>query len=262
MKTALIAPISLFKTTNFTEDKYHLLLAHLVDTHPEYASFYKELSQQGHHILLDNSVHELGEPGSADFLVRMAKRVGASEIALPDTPFHCNSTLRSSERAVEIIRKHLPQIKLMGIPQGHDIDDLLDCMQGLQELGIDTIGLTNDYEVWGGGLLKLIRQIRRCGHDQPIHILGWSRDLYALAELGRFSKEYNIYGVDSAKPFVYAYYSMLLSASPFEQAFKYPGRPKDYFNLPEEAFDIRFVKQNIQTFKTLAEGKIRSKYVV
>jgi len=259
MKVAIISPISVLKKYAETADKYHLILTHLVKESREYASFYRGLAEKGHHIILDNSVHELGEPGTVDDLVQTARITKATEIALPDQPFNARLTLRKAQQAYSSFKEELPTISIMGIPQGNDVHELLWCLQGLVNLGvngINTIGLTNDYEIWGGGLLKLIREIRCAGFYHPIHILGWSRDIYALSELGRFSNDYNIYGVDSAKPLVFAHHKIVIPNSPFRKMLEYPGRPENFFDLSENDIDPTCAVENIKTFKALAEGKI------
>lgn len=81
----IIAPtpyLSLFAR----QSKTHLVLAHIVDTNPEYGNFYKQLSLNGHRIIMDNGAFELGESYKPSELLRLGEACGAHAIVLPDYP--------------------------------------------------------------------------------------------------------------------------------------------------------------------------------
>ena len=60
---------------------YYLVLPHLVDKYRFYHRFFKNI--EGYKIL-DNSIIEIGNACSLDYLLSMAKKVNADEIVLPD----------------------------------------------------------------------------------------------------------------------------------------------------------------------------------
>lgn len=70
----------------------HLVLAHIVaeaDTNPaaaEYVRFYKERSEAGDYIICDNSAFELGASFDPNELIKLAKKIGADALVLPDYP--------------------------------------------------------------------------------------------------------------------------------------------------------------------------------
>lgn len=124
--------------------------------------------------------------------------------------------------------------------------EFLECLLNLKRLGVNSIGLSKDYEVWEGGLLDIINRIRTLCPQQEIHLLGWGRDLKQLKELGKMK---SIRGIDSAKPLVYASYKIELDTRNRE----YPGRPKNFFNL--RVIDDTIARANIKYFQKLARGK-------
>lgn len=71
-----------------TFSRSHLVLAHLVDTDPQYAKFYADLdtSQDNHFIIMDNGAFELGQSYEPSKLIELAGRCGAEVIVLPDYP--------------------------------------------------------------------------------------------------------------------------------------------------------------------------------
>ncbi len=248
MKTAIISPIPLLEKYATLSDSYHLVLTHLILQEPEYVSFYKKLSRQGHYIILDNSAHEFGNSFKIEQLERAAKLVEPSEITLPDRLFFGDDTYRQSKEAISILRKTFPTVKFMGVPQGRHVEEFMECLQNLSLLGIDTVGLSKDYEVWEGGLVGLVKRIHSVCPRRDIHLLGWGRDLKQLWTLSRL-KGYNIRGIDSAKPLVYASCGIRLDLNDAE----YPGRTEEFFYLKD--IDDDLARDNIKYFQFLARGK-------
>lgn len=86
----------------------HLVLAHLVDTSPEYAQSYKRLSERGDFIMMDNSAYELKEPYKPEKLIELAHLCGAHAIVLPDYPF------QHSSRTIDAAVENIPLFKQAG----------------------------------------------------------------------------------------------------------------------------------------------------
>ncbi len=255
MRVAIITPVPLLADYTEIIGSDHLVLAHLVLTSKIYTDYYRQRSNDGHFILLDNSAHELGDSIRTDLLIETARRVNASEIALPDRVFFGDDTLRTSQAAIQTYRRELPKTSVMGIPQGRVAREFYDCFEGLCDLGIDTIGLSKDYEVWPGGLLGIVLEMRRRrGAEIPIHLLGWGRELYQLYLLGKQKEVLNIRSCDSAKPIVYAAAGIQLPLEPTHDVPEYPRRPGNFFQLSQKDLDKSIVSHNIDAFKIWAGG--------
>jgi len=152
VKIAVIPPTSLLESYGVLGDKYHLCLSHEVLTNVGYAEFYQRRRREGDFVILDNSAHEQLEGQSLDQLVRAAKYVGPSEIVLPDRLFFGDDTIERSTEAFERLREEFPTTRLMGVPQGRTVKEWLVCLDAFLDLGVDTIGISKDYEVWPDGL--------------------------------------------------------------------------------------------------------------
>lgn len=66
-----------------SQSSMHLVLAHLVDTDPDYAVFY---AQRNEFKIMDNGAFELGESYDPNKLIELALRCQADAIVLPDYP--------------------------------------------------------------------------------------------------------------------------------------------------------------------------------
>jgi hypothetical protein len=102
----------------------HLVLAHIVDTNPVYADFYKRMSDRGDRIIMDNGAFELGGSYEPSKLVELGNKCGADALVLPDYPGS-----KSSKTILAAI-KLIPQFKDAGfktmfVPQS-EVGDLED----------------------------------------------------------------------------------------------------------------------------------------
>lgn len=86
MKLALIVPVDLLDRYASQSDGVHLVLAHIVLTSPIYANWYRQRSEAGDTIILDNGAYEFNEPLPADQLIHAAELVNASTVVAPDFP--------------------------------------------------------------------------------------------------------------------------------------------------------------------------------
>lgn len=125
----------------------HLILAHLIESDPNYRSFYASLSD-GKEKIMDNSGFEkfkAGEPMySADKLVEMASHIKADYIVLPDYP------MQPSQITIDAALEWIPTFREAGfgtffVPQSElgCLDDYMECVQwALNNKDIDIIGLS------------------------------------------------------------------------------------------------------------------------
>lgn len=270
IKVAVIAPIPLLTKYASQSDNYHLLLSNLFHS-PEYVNFYRERSEAGDFILLDNSAHELGHGEGFDELERKILQVQPSEVVVPDRLFFGEDTLENAMEFIPQFRDKFGQsIKLLGVPQGRTLEEWTDCLEGLLKLGVNSIGISKDYEVWPGGLQDLAWEVdsvaRQTHHlrdeDVQIHMLGWGRDLHQITTFEQFNSESTcscIRGVDSAKPLVFAEAGINLNKELLvlkKKSVKYPKRPGKFFDFTEGEISSSLGDLNIQVMKDLVSGNV------
>lgn len=139
----IIAPTAYLRTCA-TQSSAHLVLAHIVDNDPWYASFYKEMSQRGDRIIMDNGAFELGESYAPEKLIELGKACGADALVLPDYPW------QKSDITVDAAVQWIPRIKDAGfktmfVPQSEtdELDDWIDgYMWAADNKDIDIIGMS------------------------------------------------------------------------------------------------------------------------
>lgn len=127
-----------------TQSNTHLVLAHLVATDPIYTQFYREMSERGDLIILDNSAFELGESFTPAMLIELGHKVLAHAIVCPDYPYQAASV------TIDAARQWIPLFKQEGfdvffVPQSNvgDLEDWIHCYDWASDNpNIDIIGMS------------------------------------------------------------------------------------------------------------------------
>jgi len=228
-----------------------LVLASHALENPAVAEYY-EKRPDDEWVVLDNSAHEKKFGESWEVLLEAASLVNPDEIVLPDVLFDAEQTVRRTVEAYNHLR--VLEKPFMAVPQGITPDQWWECFRRVDEaVQVDTIGISKDFEVWDGGLPKLLETLLLTW-DRGVHLLGWGRDLGQLRTCAQIAEDYpGIRSVDSAKPLVYAHQGIkldpeltTLTTSPI-----YPGRPDNYFQL-EELNHHDLALHNIEVFRRTA----------
>lgn len=213
MKLATILPTKYLSYSK--ESDYHMALAHLVAEDKEYTEHFKGLDKDKNYVILDNSVIEDAQQ-TIEEVCRKAMVIGAQEVILIDKFKDFDGTLESSFHSLLYVRNHFPELKVMGVPQGKNMEEWLDCAYEMLDWGVDCIGvpkvLTNlcGRDARLHALMKLKPSLdahKASGRTTEIHLLGcWESplELTMIAKAEQQKLINPVRGCDSAIAFVYA----------------------------------------------------------
>lgn len=279
MKAALIPPIN--HLDEFGNGQFHLLLTHLLKS-PSYKAHYKRQRREGAYLVLDNSAHEQGSGQDPVTLLKAGFELDAQEIVVPDVLDDAGLTIERCLSAHEewfengasrdMLDVYSPAF--MYVPQGKTVQDWAECLYALIRVHEYTarkyslrrdlvIGVSKDYDVWPGGLKRLIEEyvipqrnrLEYNGIKMQVHMLGWMRNLWNLQRIARTHPW--IRSTDSAKPFVYALADRNLINYVKDEPPKYPKRKKKYFSQKMTKRQLHCAQSNVWVFRQAAEGKLR-----
>jgi len=119
---------------------YEFCLPHLLDQSDKYKEYFLEAKQKGRYIIMDNSLHELGEPYYADRLYYWLNRLEPNEFIVPDYWEDVNATL---VKAKEWIYRKIPtSITLMAVVQANNKSDAIRCYDILKTQGYKKIAFS------------------------------------------------------------------------------------------------------------------------
>ena len=141
----------------------------------------------GRHVILDNSIFELGKAFDSDKYAYYIQELRPTEYILPDS---LENTKETMDNAVNFVQKYpdLPGKKI-GVVQGKNYNDLIQCYMFFDNyLNVDKIAISFDYSYyldvtphpnkWMGYALGRIQTLTRLKNEKiinvnkPHHLLG------------------------------------------------------------------------------------------
>lgn len=188
MKISHESPLSLLNTSRFYND-YDYALVHLFETEPEYYQFFVDSLAKGRHVILDNSIFELGTAFDSDRYAHWINELKPTEYIIPDA---LEDTLKTMDNALDFMEKHpnLPGKKI-GVVQGKNYTDLVNCYLYMDSvIRADKIAISFDYSYyqeayphsnkWVSFAMGRVNTLTRLLNDgvinteKPHHLLGCS----------------------------------------------------------------------------------------
>lgn len=227
----------------------HLVLSHLIGTHKEYTTFFKESDK---YKILDNGAYENGHPEPIGVLVRKAEIIDADEIILPDVFREMDDTMKQTEAALDYLRRHdlIKDRRWMGVAQGRGYEQYMKNLNWLLTVDeIDVIGLSfiiidecfREVTHLKGimpnriFLTSILKEANRAGKE--FHLLGMGN----CKELQYQKKHDWIRGADSATAFVHGLFN-----EPFDPE---QGLQRDRISEPNGYFGIKATKEQMKLIR-------------
>ena len=192
MKISHESPLSLMPQSRKYND-YDYALVHLFEEKPEYYEFFKESVEQGRHVLLDNSIFELGVSFDPVKYASWISKLKPTEYIIPDVLEDAIGTMDKAldwkENQMLVLKEDLPEVKSIGVVQGKTYNELVQCYQYMDDvIEVDKIAISFDYSYykevcphpnkWMAFTLGRIKTLTRMlndgiiNKDKPHHLLG------------------------------------------------------------------------------------------
>lgn len=150
MKKPMIShecPIGLLNYVQRWND-YDYCLVHLLETYHEYTKFIKSCVQSGRHVIMDNSIFELGAAFDWSKYRKWINEIQPTEYIVPDVLEDGFETIDSFQKWMDKHHKDLTvNTKTIGVVQGKTFDELVTCYQFMAEHA-DKIAISFDYSYY------------------------------------------------------------------------------------------------------------------
>lgn len=253
MKYATIVPAAYLGLIE--ADKYHMALAHLIDTKVEnaYTSFYRlQGAREGSYVILDNGVIE-GDPRPILELIQKAEIINADEIILPDKLCDMETTLELSYDALQAAEAFKPELKLMAVPQGETLEEWLECARIMLDWDIHCLGIPKVLTKIGGrdARLEVLKELGNRRRGVEVHLLGcWESPLEPLMidRAVACRAILPVRGIDSSIAYVYAREGLSISQT---------ARPSGAVKFDAKDADLELLSRNIELWKNIIpEGNV------
>jgi hypothetical protein len=240
MKLALITDPKGFKVVEMFKMGYHLVLAAEVLQSKAYRDFYREASERGQFILMDNGAAEKGTLSLSD-LMKAAEAINADEIVLPDVMGDSAATFRASTNP-EVLDAVPPKMRAV-VPQGNTVHEWWACANLLAgNMEFATLCIPKHAERFPGGRAGILKLVHKLNWHTTyhIHLLGiWDDPWSEIASLREFRSW--VRGIDTALPFALAQHGITLSSERIDHVSHTWGRK----------FDTALAYNNVNTLWSL-----------
>jgi len=122
-------------------NNYDYLLPHLMDKNEEYKQFFIKSREMGRHIMMDNSLHELGTPYDEIRLLYWLNKIQPNEFFVPDYWEDKTPSIVSARRWIKYQEKY-PNTTFIAVVQGKSIYEIIECYQIYKDLGYKKIAFS------------------------------------------------------------------------------------------------------------------------
>jgi hypothetical protein len=139
MKISHEVPLNLLEISS-KFNQYDYCLPHLLDKFEKYQNYFIQAKKQGRYIIMDNSLHELGEAYDTNRLLYWIETLKPDEFIVPDV---WEEAEKSINNAVEWSKIKLPKDTLkVAVVQAKNIEEATTCYQSYRALGYRKIAFS------------------------------------------------------------------------------------------------------------------------
>ena len=120
-----------------TFNDFDYLLPHLMDENEEYRNFFYKSKEMGRYIVMDNSLHELGEAYNTERLLHWINEIKPNEFIVPDVWEDKDASVRNAKQWATV---ELPEgVMKVAVVQAKNVHEAILCTQLYKDLGYKKI---------------------------------------------------------------------------------------------------------------------------
>lgn len=260
MKISHEVPFCLLEKSREFND-YDYCLPHLLDENEEYKKFFKESKKQGRYIIMDNSLHELGEAYDTERLLYWVKKLKPNEFIIPDVWENHKASVKNAKEWKKI---ELPkEVTKVVVVQAKNEKEARECVLDYRSLGYEKIAFSYGASWYNDicphpnkdlgkaiGRFTFINKLYT-KDELPeyirVHLLGTSSPI----EFGMYKNIPNIETIDTSNPIMAAigempYHNLGLTTKPKANMNNFQDEKIDFIN-------IDLVEYNVEQFRKINE---------
>jgi len=235
---------------------YSYCLPHLLDQDEEYRKYFYEAKSKGRYIVMDNSLHELGEAYDHKRLYYWVTELEPNEFMVPDVWMDCHQT---AAQAKYWLQHAFPvKTKRIAVIQGKDKNEAYLCANLLAELGYEKLcvsyGATwyNDFFPHANvdmgkalGRVRFVQGLLKLSNLKNIkfHLLGCA----VPQEFGWYDNHPRIESIDTSKPVMAALEGTKYNINGLNV--KPKANMNNYFDINISDVNMDLIKFNTTKFK-------------
>ena len=238
---------------------YDYCLPHLMDQNEEYRNFFYKSKKQGRYIVMDNSLHELGEAYNTDRLLHWIREIKPDEFIVPDVWENYSESVRNAKLWSQI---ELPEgVTKVAVVQAKTQHYAALCTQMYKDLGYKKIAYSYGASYYNDicphpnkdfgkaiGRYMVINDLMKDGILSPkdrVHLLGTASPI----EFGLYKNIECIESIDTSNPVMAGieqkmYFDLGLPHKP-------EANMNNFQDIEEKDVNLEFIEFNVRKFREI-----------
>ncbi len=247
----------LSKSLEFND--YDYCLPHLLDKDEEYSTFFYNVKSIGRYIVMDNSLHELGEAYDTERLMHWIKEIEPNEFIVPDVWENYNESVRNAKMWSQI---ELPKgVTKVAVVQAKTQHYAALCTQMYKDLGYKKIAYSYGASYYNDicphpnkdfgkaiGRYMVINDLMKDGilsSTDRVHLLGTASPI----EFGLYKNMECIESIDTSNPVMAGieqkmYFDLGLPYKP-------EANMNNFQDIEEKDINLEFIEYNVKKFREI-----------
>ena len=258
MKVSHETPLCLLEDSKKFND-YDYCLPHLLDKEPAYLDYFLKAKAEGRYIIMDNSLHELGEAYNHERLLHWIEEIKPNEFIVPDVWENCTESVINAEIWSEY--KFPEGVEKVAVVQAKTLHEAAQCVKAYKELGYGKICFSYGASYYNDiithpnkdlgkalGRLVVISTLLKIGElrqDDRIHLLGCA----VPQEFGWYEGINCIESIDTSNPVMATLEGHTYTHSGL--SFKPKANMNDFFYVKSDMIDYHLLDYNLTKFKQI-----------
>ena len=247
----------LSKSLEFND--YDYCLPHLLDQNEEYRTFFNNVKSIGRYVVMDNSLHELGEAYNTERLMHWIKEIKPDEFIVPDVWENYNESVRNAKTWSQI---ELPEgVTKVAVVQAKTQHYAALCTQAYKDLGYKKIAYSYGASYYNDvcphpnkdlgkaiGRYMVINDLMKKGilsSTDRVHLLGTASPI----EFGLYKNMECIESIDTSNPVMAGieqkmYFDLGLPYKP-------EANMNNFQDIEEKDTNLEFIEYNVKKFREI-----------
>ena len=240
---------------------YQYCLPHLLDQDTAYRKHFYDFKKSGGYIIMDNSLHELGEAYDHERLMFWVNELEPDEFIVPDVWMDIDATLKNAEEWIKL--SYPKNTTPVAVVQSRSFKDAEECYLALKNMGYKKIAFSYGADWYMDkfhgihvdkakmmGRISAVKQMFYNGvikKNDRVHLLGCSLP----QEFGWYENCSYIESIDTSNPIMAALEG--IGYDEFGLLTKPKENMNDYFHINIKDVNLKLVLHNVETFKKINE---------
>jgi hypothetical protein len=240
---------------------YQYCLPHLLDQDTAYRKHFYDFKKSGGYIIMDNSLHELGEAYDHERLMFWVNELEPDEFIVPDVWMDVEATIQNAKEWIQF--EYPKNTTPVAVVQGRSFQEAEECYFTLKHMGYKKIAFSygadwymdkfHGIHVDKAKMMGRISAVKQMFHNGTIkkndrvHLLGCSLP----QEFGWYENCSYIESIDTSNPIMAALEG--IGYDEFGLLTKPKANMNDHFYIDIKDVNLKLVLHNVETFKKINE---------